>query len=428
MARQFLFFNDDFFHIPLSDKGKLFQTNSVRPVHELLVRLELQIFGRHAFGYHLTALILHFIVGIQLYFLTLDVQVNWLNINKPRALQAALLAVVLFLSYAESAETIAWILGRTATLSAIFFLLSFSVLFKQRITTISYLFAEFFFTVALFTYEQAIVLPVAALIIVFTTGDKVLRKQRLRLVLGLCFVSFVYLIVRKFMTSEILGTYEAGNYLAFNFLALFGNFCKIFFRLFLNPSTAIPFVCSVVVLVILMVYTGWKFQKEIVDRRVKISWFVISILFSIAPIVSLGVPINSFESGRYLFLPSLFLLMLVSIGGVSVFYSRPAIQGLLKTLLLTGIVFWLFGKYDAAANYKDASSYSRNTYTKVLGHFKNTSDTLTIDTLNLSIHRLPVFRLGFKTGVLWLAPGADTGRIVVQHYYDEAQVSTLPAH
>jgi hypothetical protein len=60
----------------------------------------------------------------------------------------------------------------------------------------------------------------------------------------------------------------------------------------------------------------------------------------------------------------------------------------------------------------------------VQSHFAVTSDTLHIDTLKGSYNRLPVFRLGFKSGVKWLDDSIDTNKIIVDNYIDEVAAGT----
>ena len=67
---QFFFLNDDFIHLALTDEGVFFQHRSIRPIHELLVKFNLLVFGKHAYGFHVTSLILHFVVCIQLFFVS----------------------------------------------------------------------------------------------------------------------------------------------------------------------------------------------------------------------------------------------------------------------------------------------------------------------------------------------------------------------
>src|SRR6266540_1447879 len=53
------FQNDDFIHIPLSAAGKLLQQNTFRPVCDLSIMTDYWIWGKTAWGYHLTNLKLH---------------------------------------------------------------------------------------------------------------------------------------------------------------------------------------------------------------------------------------------------------------------------------------------------------------------------------------------------------------------------------
>src|SRR5262245_14700523 len=55
----FYFQNDDFIHIPLSQKGVLLQHNTFRPVCDISIMLDYWLWGKSAWGYHLTNLLLH---------------------------------------------------------------------------------------------------------------------------------------------------------------------------------------------------------------------------------------------------------------------------------------------------------------------------------------------------------------------------------
>src|SRR5215470_6071039 len=62
------FQNDDFVHIPLSAQGVLLQHNTFRPVCDLSVMMDYGIWGKRAWGYHLTNLMLHVIACIILFY------------------------------------------------------------------------------------------------------------------------------------------------------------------------------------------------------------------------------------------------------------------------------------------------------------------------------------------------------------------------
>jgi len=412
------FLNDDLLHIPLTDQGHLFQTNSVRPLHELLVRLDLLLWGKNAFGYHLTALLLHFIVCIQLYNLCLVMQIQWLKITRQQAMWAALLAVILFLAYPQSSESIAWILGRTPALSAVFFMIAVRLFFVENYIWSVYFTGTCCFAAALFTYEQSLLLPIALLLIAFKEKERIKRQGMYKYALILLAVDAVYIIARKLITSEVVGAYEGGNLLSMNWAALVANAFRIFFRLVLNPANKTVFILSAVVLLLLVLFIIFSARKLHVNRR-SVTFFAAITILLIAPVISLGLPVNSFESGRFLYLPSLFFVTGISIAGVAACSQNKGFRKPLMVLLIFLTSYWLLGKYMASRNYTDASSYAESVENKVQLHFQQTSDTLYIDTLRTSIHRLPVFRLGFKTGINWLNSNIDTNKIVVRNYYDE---------
>jgi hypothetical protein len=415
------FLNDDLLHIPLTDKGYFFQTNSIRPVHELLVRLELWLWGKNAYGYHITALLLHFILCFQLFQLCIVIQTRWLDIEKQQAITAAFLSVVLFLTYPQHSESLAWILGRAPILSGILSLIVVRLFFAERITLSHQLIAAFCFGIALLTYEQPVLLPLALLITVFLANDndKGSRNSKLLYVGILMVVSIAYVIMRSVFSHEVIGAYEGSKFLSMNVTGLAANLFRILSRLLLNPAATALFFLSVIILLLLVIISVLSFRNQVHVSRRGLVFFTSILLLLIAPVLSLGVSVHSFESGRYLYIPSAFLMMAISIAGVQVYSFNKGYRIALIMLSTLVISYWLLGKYLASGDYKDASAYAHQSEEKVLAHFKSSSDTLFIDTLRTSVHHLPVFRLGFKAGAKWLDSNVDTGKILVRHFYDE---------
>src|SRR4051812_7593882 len=64
------FLNDDLVHIPLSKDAALFQHKSFRPVCDLSVALDYWLWGKNAYGYHVTNLVLHIANSILTFWLT----------------------------------------------------------------------------------------------------------------------------------------------------------------------------------------------------------------------------------------------------------------------------------------------------------------------------------------------------------------------
>jgi hypothetical protein len=412
------FLNDDLLHIPLTDAGEIFQTNSVRPLHELLVKIDLLIWNKNAYGYHITALLLHFIVCLQLFDLTYILQKRLLKSESSIAIQASLLAVILFLLYPQHSESLAWIVGRGPVLSAIFLLIAFRLFFVERFTSTIYIVGALCFAASLFTYEQGFLLPLILLQFYFSKTVEFRKQQMLTysyIMIGVC---IAYIAARLYITSEIVGNYEGANFKSLNIVTLAANAVRLILRMFINPGSQLAFLIAAVVFTLLSLAL-LPFRKDIKANKSVILIFSVIILCLLVPIVSLGIPVTSFESGRFLYIPSIFLVAGLSIAGVSIYNQNIHFRRGLISLLLILSCYWISGKYKASKDYKEASSYALSVQNKVQQHFAATSDTLYIDTLYGSIQRLPVYRLGFKTGVKWLNNNVDTNKILVKHYQDE---------
>ncbi len=157
---QFFFLNDDFIHLALTDEGVFFQHRSIRPIHELLVKFNLLVWGKHAFGFHVTSLILHFVVCIQLFFVGTTILLKQFNANAHNAKQVSFLGVALFLIYPQHTESLTWIIGGAPILAGIFLLLCLQIYYQEKLNLIYCLAGFIFFLISLFTYEQGILLPI----------------------------------------------------------------------------------------------------------------------------------------------------------------------------------------------------------------------------------------------------------------------------
>ena len=414
------YLNDDLLHIPLTETGAFFQTNSVRPVHELLVKLDLLVWGKNALGFHITALLLHAMVCIQLFYLCKTIQQRWLGINEPQALPVAYLSVVLFLIYPQNIEGIAWILGRTPVLSAVFFLGSVQLAFVKKFRWHTYLLGALLFAATLFTYEQSILWPAMVLALVWYTKEQHLRKGRLLYGLALIATVIVYVLVRRHISQEVVGSYEGGHFKQGHWKILLQNAASLLLREWLNPSTVKIFVASAVVLVVLLVTLPLLRFKKLLQTYKLYIFFAAMNLALLIPVISLGITIRSFESSRYLYLPAIFLVMALALCIYRLALAGGRDKQLAQALLAVLCVYWLAGKGKAYYDYTDAGNYVRSIdHTIATQLQQQPADSIRIDTLHLTVHRLPVFRLGFRTGMLWLHPTLDTSKIVVKYQYDE---------
>ncbi|HEX8333573.1 MAG TPA: hypothetical protein VF622_13215, partial [Segetibacter sp.] len=226
---------------------------------------------------------------------------------------------------------------------------------------------------------------------------------------------------RYIITSELVGRYEGENLMSFNLVTLGSNACRLLLRLFINPSNSFGFLFTSFAFILISATILFLFRRNIKVNRSAVLVFAAITIILLLPIISIGIPVTSYESGRFLYIPSIFLVAGLSIAAVDIYNRQSQLRSPFLILIVILTCYWLSGKYKASKNYKEASAYASSTQNIVQRHFSTTTDTLYIDTLHKSIQRLPVYRLGFKTGVKWLNSDIDTNKIVVRHYIDEVQ-------
>lgn len=411
---QLYFLNDDFLHIPLTANGVLFQQRSIRPIHELLVRLDLLLWNKQAFGFHLTALILHFIVAIELFFVAKIIFEKLFQNNEAQSIQLSYFSVALFLCYPQHAESLAWILGRTPVLATIFFLPVVILFFNESKSWKTYTIAFILYLLTLFTYEQSVLFPVILFLLILMEKDTPKRKEKIAFVVIITVATLFYIIARKLITTEIAGKYEAGNFTSFQLTALLNNLYKFVARLMLNPinQPKVFFIYSVLFLLAVAIVFAWQ-RKKILQLPVIV--ILLSIAILLLPVVSLGITIRSYESGRYLYQPSIFLAILLAY-----LFSLIKNNYLKLSLIIVLVIYWGIGKIDSAQDFKQASAYAKTVQTQIQTKFlQDKEENIEIDTLHVTIKRLPVYRMGLKTGALWLNPSLDTNKLKTAYIFDE---------
>lgn len=156
-----------------------------RPMQMLTYMIDYSLWGLNVFGYHLTNILLHILVGLCLYWLVVKIFEN-----QPLALIATLLYIV----HPVHVEAIASIAGRADPLSALFIL--FSLIFYIKtfpslnisfciLTLLSFIFA-------LLSKESVAIFPLVLLIYHYTFKKKI----NLNLFLSVLGVLFLYFLIR----------------------------------------------------------------------------------------------------------------------------------------------------------------------------------------------------------------------------------------
>lgn len=169
-------------------------TNYYRPLESISLALDYRLFGLNPAGYHATNILIHFLVGLLVLLILLELTGD---------LFLSLIASVFFIIHPVHSEAVAYISGRADLLAALFILLSFFLYLKfinkrQHCSCgnkLYYFLSIFFLPLALLSKEYTVVFIIAIFTLdVFFCNDK--RSIFFRLA-PFVLVSGIYLYLRS---------------------------------------------------------------------------------------------------------------------------------------------------------------------------------------------------------------------------------------
>lgn len=311
------FLNDDFLHLYLTQQGHWLQQNSLRPVCDISMWLDYQGWGLNPVGFHITNALLHLVNTILVY--QLAVMLFRRYHQAAVASSNALLVAVVFFLYAFHAETIFWVIGRSASLGALFFLLSLQYYLRRLEHRSNFYRSLLFFAIGLLTYESVWVLPVCLFIVSMmdvrsgtTTSAKEWRNAA-----AVAVVFGIYLVFRSITQHNLIGTYEGERFLHGDIRGLAANLVKLFLRSYARQSGPL-YLVTAALLVSVMATISFFFKR---------ARFAVAVLLmficSLFPYLSLGIDTFGYEGERYLYLPSIFLSIIIALGmaNASLYYK-----------------------------------------------------------------------------------------------------------
>lgn len=385
------FLNDDFIHVPLSQLATWGQRNSIRPFNDISLYIDYLVWGNNPVGYHFTNLLLHLIDSVLIYFLSVQVfrRFNFQGNEKFWSACAALF----FWGYAFHSEGVFWVIGRTGPLSSFFFLICFLIFLNGNRNLLLILLSYVCFFCGLLTYESVFILPPALLIL--AVGFKQFRSRtNIFFVAGYWVLFIAYLFLRVHWTGELAGNYEAENVNKLNIGVLAANYCKLFVRSFVAPQlNGSVFAFSVAAFLVAIIAAIIFFVKR--NNITKpVIWLLLIFFLSYIPYISLGIDTHGVESERYLYLPSIFVCILLA-----AFFSswKKKDVGL--------FIFFLYFLYNQYYLLKSSKAFviASDITKKTMEIVKENPNCHHIYFKNLpqENYGVPMFRLGLEQGINW---------------------------
>lgn len=360
------FQNDDFTHILLSSKGELFQRNSFRPVCDLSITLDYYLWGNNPLGYHFVNLVLHIICTGLVFVFSRQIIRLYYGMDK---ILPAFIASLLFFAYPMHSESVFWILGRSAVLGAIFSLLFLIFFLKERKSIANISLTLVSYALALLTYESSWILPILAVSLVAGVNRiKPIRQKPLRnYFMALACIFCIYLFFRWRVNNEILGNYEGANFLQFNVVVLIQNFGKLLLRSF-TSYREIPVVLSISFAVLAALLASVLYVRKL--AFIKAKYILLCVVIAVLPYLSLGIDTHGTEGERFLYLPSVFVCLLITIVIIQVPAKRQPGFTAVFTLVYAAQL------YINAVNYRFAGSVVKQTLDEIITTPPNSNITV----------------------------------------------------
>ncbi len=335
-----------------------------RPVVSTSYNIDYAIWGLKPAGFHLTNVLINIINSLLVFrFLLLIFGKKQEKRTTEKIPYIPLFGALIFAVHTVHTEAVSWVSGRTDSLSFTFFIASFIYYLKysgdniSRKKSLYLILTGLFYILSLLSKEMAITLPAAIILydlIVQKYPLGMLLKSKLKIYSVLIFISLFFLLLRWYILRDIP---ERETYFYFygkDFSTTFFTMLQaipIYLKLMVFPigllyhyNGYLPYVNSlsnmlVILAILLLLFLGlifFYYRK----KHPLISFSVIFFFLTLLPVLNI-VPTLSFLAERFLYIPSLSLiLILVYIAHNADFkkFKTPIFVSSTLIILLMGIL------------------------------------------------------------------------------------------
>ncbi|MDR1195597.1 MAG: glycosyltransferase family 39 protein [Endomicrobium sp.] len=321
-----------------------------RPVLNISLIIDTVISGGESGFYHYSNMMLHIISAFLL--LLFFKELGYSDTS-------SFIVSILFIVHPALVSAVAWIPGRNDILLAIFSFLAFIFFIRSLKTgkTSYFLLTAFSFTIALFTKETALIIPLIFLAYAFLYEKNFILNRKI--IAYLTTPVFIYCLTRFFVlyhgSAELNIIKLAANLInsaAINiwyFGIIFLTEKIILFPQFHNHTAG--FVKGIIPVIILIALC-FIFRKKINFKRILLGmiWYILFIL----PTYAVA---NSTYYTHRLYLPLVGIFIILSEIASAIYKTYPKIKKFFYFILLFLIAFMSFLSYKQTFFYKDRASF-----------------------------------------------------------------------
>lgn len=379
-----------------------------RPMIDFSFYLNFLVSGLYPWSYYLLNIIIHILNAFLVYQLIL----NYGRYVKRDLQSHAFFSGLLFLIYPFHNEGIVWLTGRLASIACMFALLSINVVLLPVNRIFKITLAVVFYLLGLLAYESILFLPFIAIVLCWNCS-KAFRSVLVEVGFALV-VMAAYLAARWVLSGTIYGAYgERMNDWSLKNNAM--KFLKVFGRAVLPPAENSGLLAALFAGAILLFIAAYWFmlRTKIYPPGFKSDSAKLGVAFSIAMVIPVffGISTRTTEGDRLLYLPSVFLVMLIAN------YLLLLKKRIFRTLAFGATaVYFLFFLW---ANNQRWEKASRASDSIIRAAEKNDDKETVFINLPDELEGAFVFRNGFYKALL--LGGIDTSRVEVNNYLTRLQ-------
>jgi tetratricopeptide (TPR) repeat protein len=316
-----------------------------RPLVAVSFQLDHAIYGMRPFGFRLTNLMLHAVAVVLVFFLARRLTES----PHPAGLAATLFAV-----HPSHAESVAWISQRTDVIATVFSLASCLVLLRDvRFALLRAIVVCAFVLLALTAKENAIVMPVILIAMVFTQGGKSRMAEAAKWAAALLVVVAIYAALRINAIGAVPQT-PIGFMLGRRVLCV-GIAFAAYLRMLFVPLETCPIydVFSFGARYPWLAVAAWTLPVGLAAlavwaRRVQslLALCALWLLLTILPVCNILPTLGPLPAERFVYLPSVASSILFGLLARKLWRYRPPglrVAGAGSSMLIAGFVVYCLG-------------------------------------------------------------------------------------
>jgi len=323
-----------------------------RPLRSLHYTFVYSLAGKNEFFYHFNSLFFHTIISILVFFIIYEI-INKRNI--------ALIAALIFAVHPIHTGRVTNITAGFDLLGIFFMLLSFYFYIKFSKLNIKkyFFFSLLLFLIAIFSSEEAIVLPLIIILYEYCFNRERLSKFIKNLIPF--FIVALFFIAIRFFVLGIKGRLE--EYLAGNFFLTMLTMLKVYvyyIYLLIVPINLtlyhdIPAATSLfdfkVIISALILVTIFFFTIRFNKNRIlffSVFWFFITLI----PFSNI-LPLQNFMAERYLYVPSIAFSLLLSYLLITIFKKKNIARYGVVVFIVLLLGFYVFSTINRNNEFRD---------------------------------------------------------------------------